>query len=209
VSTRLLLAAALAAGVAACVPRARPLAGVPVPARLPRATLPDSAQKIVFRWEATEGSIMARGEGVARIAPPDSARLDLFLAGGFGSGYAFLIGDSVRGPGGPAVERLLPPPPLLWAGVGRLAVPAAADTVARSSGDTLRADIGRDPTWRVTFVSDRLARVEHIRDGRVVEWLSRAEDGAVRYQNVDAGRSLRLRITRAEYVPEFDATIWR
>jgi hypothetical protein len=208
VPSRLLLAAAIALVAVACVPRARPLTGEVAPARLPRAELPDTFQKIVFRWEAIEGSIMARGEGVARLAPPDSARLDLFLAGGFGSGHAFLIGDTVRAPGGDAVRRLLPPPALLWAGVGRLAVPPAADTVARTSGDTLRADIGRDPTWRVTFVSDRLARVERIEYGRVIEWLSRAEDGNVRYQNQDAGRSLRLRITRADTVPEFDATIW-
>ena len=41
----------------------------------------------------------ARGEGVARIASPDSVRMDFFLGGGLGSGAAVLIGDSLSGPG--------------------------------------------------------------------------------------------------------------
>ena len=33
-----------------------------------------------------------RGDGVARIAAPDSARLDFFLAGGFGTARQFSFG---------------------------------------------------------------------------------------------------------------------
>ena len=136
------------------------------------------------------------------------AELD-WVAGGFGSSHAILIGDTLYAPGGDRIRQLLPPPALLWASVGRLAVPPAADTTARASGDTLRADIGRDPVWRVTFVGDRLARLERIEGGRVAEWIRRSPEGTVEYEHIQSGRSLRLRVTRTEEVPEFDASIWR
>ncbi len=185
------------------------LSGTVAPNRLPAARLPDVHQRIVFDWRVREGLLSASGEGAARIAPPDSARLDLFLANGFGSSHAILIGDTLYAPGGERIRQMLPPPALLWASVGRLAVPPSADTTARVSGDTLRADIGRDPVWRVTFVGDRLARLERIESGRVAEWIARSVEGTVEYEHLQSGRSLRLRVTRTEEVPRFDASIWR
>ena len=164
---------------------------------------------MVFRWEFDEGSIVARGEGVARLAAPDSARLDLFLDGGFGAGHALVLGDSIIAPGGAPVREMLPPAPLLWAAVGRLAVPPAADTTATVDGSVLRADIGRDPTWRVTFDSARLTRLERIADGRLVEWIERRPDGTVRYAHPGDRRSLRFTVTRVEEVSPFDPSIWR
>ncbi len=201
---------ALLLAAAACrPPRAAPLPGAPVPARLPSGRLPDWHQRFVFDWSYEDAELSARGEGVARVAPPDSARLDLFLAGGFGSGSAFLLGDAVTAPGGDMVRRFLPPPPVLWAAFGRLAVPAAADTTATLSGDTLRADIGRDPTWRVTFVGDRLAALDRIETGRVVESVVRAPNGDVRYDHRRDRRALVISVTRAERTSAFDASIWR
>ena len=63
-------------------------------------------------------------------APPDSARLDFFLAGGLGGGRAVLVGDDLSAPGGAMVDRLVPPAPLMWGALGRLAVPPVADTAA-------------------------------------------------------------------------------
>ena len=165
-------------------------------------------QQIVFRWEYADPDFRSAGEGVARIAPPDSVRLDLFLAGGFGSGVAWLLGDSVVAPGGYLVRRLLPPPPLMWAGLGRLAVPPAADTLVRLETDTLRADIGRDDVWRVTFADDRLVRLERIEGGRLREWVTRETGGVVRYHHETARRSLVMTILRSDTVPPFDETIW-
>ena len=206
---RLLFAAFLLAALVGCIPKAPVLSGTVAPNRLPPAALPNVHQRIVFDWRVRDGLLSASGEGAARLAPPDSARLDLFLAGGFGSSHAILIGDTLYAPGGDRIRQLLPPPALLWASVGRLAVPAAADTTARASGDTLRADIGRDPVWRVTFVGNRLARLERIEDGRIAEWIGRSAEGTVDYEHLQSGRSLRLRVTRTDEVPEFDASIWR
>jgi hypothetical protein len=201
-----------AAAVASCTarPRAGTLAGAPAPARFPRVDLPRAPQQIVFKWRysETEG-FGSKGEGVARTAYPDSARLDFFLDGGFGRGWAILLGDQLIIPGPDFVRRFIPPAPMLWAAVGRLSLPPAGDTTARASGDTLRADVGTDPVWRVTFVKDRLARVEHIEGGRIVEWFTRSPEGAVRYVNEGGRRSLELDITRVQEVPGHDAAIWR
>src|SRR5205085_4962502 len=90
---------ASALSVSACAARLPPLTGVPVPvARLPRSTVARGHHKIVFTWELEDRDMTGRGEGAAQIAAPDSARLDFFLAGGFGGGAAILIGDQVRLP---------------------------------------------------------------------------------------------------------------
>jgi len=199
---------AAAIGGSACAPRAGALSGAPAPARFPSTELPGGRQRIVFRWEYVDQALAAKGEGVARIAAPDSVRLDFFLDGGLGGGYAVVIGDSISTPGGDDVRRYLPPVPLLWASLGRLAVPALPDTVAKVDGGALRADIGRNPSWRVTFAADRLTRLERIVNGRRLEWVGR--NGAeVRYQNERSSRSLTLRISSTDEAPPFDPTIWR
>ena len=193
----------------ACARALAPLRGTPAPpSSIPRIDLA-GARQIVFRWEYNEDAIVARGEGVARLAAPDSARLDFFADGGFGSGYALLFGDRVVAPGGDLVRSMLPSPPMLWAAVGRLAVPAANDTVATVDGGVLRADIGRDPRWRVTITDGRLTALEHLENMRVSESVVRGSDGSVRYTNPKSRRMLRITITREETVPGFDASIWR
>jgi hypothetical protein len=207
---RVAAAAALLSAVAACTPRARPLQGAPAPAavRLPRVELAPGPQRVVFRWRYEEEGFTARGDGVARIAPPDSARLDFFLDGGFGGGWAVLVGEQVSSPGGDVARRLIPPAPMLWAAFGRLALPAAADTTIRTSGDTLRADIrSADRTWRVTLVAGRLAVVEQIVGGRLVERLTR-DSAQVRYANLAERRSLAIDVQRAEPAAAFPRAIW-
>ena len=153
--------------------------------------------------------MVARGEGVARLASPDSARLDFFVDGGFGSGHVIVFGDRVVAPGGDLVASMIPSPPMLWAAVGRFAVPPASDTVAAVDGTRLRADIGRDPRWRATFEGARLTLLERVVNDKVAESVARSEDGTVRYVNPGARRTLRITITRDDAVASFDASIWR
>jgi len=208
-STSIILGLALALSAApSCAPRAGSLAGTPVPARFPRAELPPGHRRLVFRWEYADQALGARGEGAARIAPPDSVRLDFFLDGGVAGGHAIVIGDSLFTPGGDQARRYLPPVAMLWAALGRLAIPAVPDTVAKVDGNILRADIGRNPTWRVAFTGDELTRLERIVDGRRIEWVNRAGSD-IRYQHERASRSLTLRVTTTDAVPAFDPAIWR
>lgn len=192
---------------AACVPKAPPLRGAPTPAVVPRLELPAGHTRFVFDWSYEDADMRGRGDGAIRAAAPDSARLDLFIAGNLGA-TAVLIGDQLRAPGPDAVRRMVPPPPLLWAALGRLAVPPAADTSARQDGDTLRVDIGRGSVWRATIAAGALRRLERIEDGRIVQSVRRADDRHVRYYDASARRSLDFTITSVDLDVAFDASIW-
>ena len=205
-SAALLALVTLAAS--ACAPRARPLAGTPSPERkLPVIEIPSGHRRLVFRWDYEENALIARGEGAARIASPDSARVDLFLNGGLAIGRAVLIGNTIRATNQEQIEKFLPPPPMLWAAFGRLAIPALPDTVVTVEGDVLHADIGRPATWRVTVANNRLMQLARINSGRIVEMVTRDTGGRLLYE-VPGRRKLWLGITRDEEVPAFDASIW-
>lgn len=193
----------------ACSPRARPLAGVPSPRPVPSSELPPVDRKIVFQWDYSQPELRIRGDGVARIAAPDSARLDFFV-NGQGTGHALLVGDEIRlQDGQESMRNFLPPAPLLWAALGRLHVPAATDTTVRVDSDTLRVDIGHQPGWRATFDGEQLRRLELIDGGRIPQWVSRPATGPIRYEQPHLRRTLLLTISRVDTVPGFDAAIWR
>ena len=140
-------------------------------------------------------------------AAPDSARLDFFLGGGLGAGAAILIGDSLRAPNVELARRYIPPTPMMWAALGRLAIPALSDTVVRVDGDLLRADVGRPIQWRVAIKGDTVVALEHISSGKIIESLTREANGALVYQAPGARRRLTLNILRQQ-PGSFDATIW-
>ena len=209
-SAHVVSALAATFALAACAPRIQSLAGVaPLNTTLPLfAMLPDP-QKLTFRWELNDNSIVARGDGVARLGPPDHARVDLFLGGGFGAAAAaILVGDSLVVPPGSNGRDLVPPAPLLWAALGRLSLPAVPDTIIRVSGDTLRASLGAPVQWRITSVDGQLTRVERVSGDRIVEWVDRQPGKRVRYE-LSGRRSLVLDIEIQQPVAPFDASIWR
>jgi hypothetical protein len=198
----------IALGAIACVPAAAPLPGVLAPDRsLPKLEIPGGHRQITFRWDYQEGDLAARGDGAVRTAAPDSARLDFFLGGGLGAGAALLIGDSLRSPNAELARRYIPPTPMMWAALGRLAIPALGDTVVKLDGDLLRADVGRPVQWRVAIRGDSLVALERIDDGKIVERLTRNANGSVIYESPGARRKLTLTILR-EQTGSFDASIW-
>lgn len=177
-----------------------------------------------FTWKYKDDTFEANGDGVVRVAAPNRARLDFYLKNGIGGGMAILDGDSLIIPGIDMVRRFLPPVPLLWATLGRLAVPATTDTTARMDGDTLRADLGNfragdasraeGRVWRVAFGGKTLARVERIDKGKVQEWVHRtvndgAGTGELQYMNEGGRRSLSITVTETRSVGAFDDAIWR
>jgi len=207
----------------ACAPGARPLRGAPVPATIPKAELSPSPQQLRFTWTYKDETFEANGEGVVRVAPPTKARLDFFLRNGMAGGYAILVGDSLIVPGIELVRRFLPPVPLLWATLGRLALPSTMDTIARLDGDTLRADLGalrgKDASasdgraWRVAFVGRGIARVDRIEGGRVIEWVMRRQNPAgqleLLYVHEQARRRLAIIVSDTTQVEGFDDAIFR
>ncbi|HUQ18010.1 MAG TPA: hypothetical protein VM099_00235 [Gemmatimonadaceae bacterium] len=194
--------------LSACAPRVTPMNGPATPERkLPAIPMLGGHHRISFRWDYEENSLLTHGEGAIRTASPDTARVDLFLVGGIFAGYAVLIGDSLRGPNIDRIRRLLPPPAMLWAAIGRLSVPALPDTVVRASGDTIQAEIGRPATWRVTLHGSRIMQLVRLNGGRIAEAVTRDAGGRLLYE-VPGHRKLWLGIIRDDEVPPFDATIF-
>ncbi len=217
-TTRFVVALSLLGAISACAPRVRPLSGEQTTSAIPRTGLPSIPQLYRFEWTYEDDTFDVKGEGVVRTGPPDRARLDLFIANGYGNGMAILEGDSLFVPGIDLIRRFLPPPPLLWAALGRVALPAGRDTIVRLDGDTLRADLSGTETdrrtWRVHFVGARLVRIERIEGTRVVEWAERVPlaDGTLRLRYVHSGgrRSLALAVSEVLTIEEgFDDAIWR
>lgn len=204
---------AAAAGLAvtagcARAPLAGPLAGVPVARGIPDSRLAPGHRRLLFRWEYKERVFSASGEGVARIAPPDSLRIDLFLENGNSGGFVILIADSLTAVAQDEARRSLPPEPMLWAALGVVRV-AAPDTVAHVDGDTLRVDIGKPTAWRLAFTNESLVRLEHIRNQRIEELVQHRDSNRVVYRQPGAGRSLVLTIRQSIPSSGFDAAIWR
>ena len=198
----------LAVAALGCAPSVAPLKGVLAPDRsLPPLFLPTGHRQLVFKWDYEEGQIAARGDGAIRTAAPDSARLDFFLGGGLGAGAAILIGDSLRIPRGDLARRYIPPTPLMWAALGRLAIPPLPDTVVRVDGDLVQADVGRPLQWRIAIRGDTLLQLEHISGGKITESVTRGPDGTLTFSAPGARRTLRLTILR-EQPGSFDASIW-
>ena len=196
--------------VACTTPRIAALPGTAAPSqRLPTPPVWSGHRRIVFQWELKDQDLTARGDGVARIAYPDSVRLDFFLGGGHGAGAAILIGDSLTVPGPDLIRRLVPPRALLWAALGRLDLPAERDTVVRVDGATVRADIGSPVRWRATYQGDSLSRLERVDGGRLQEWVERATGQRVQYRHESSGRTLSLVIQRSDAASAFNPSIWR
>jgi hypothetical protein len=208
--TRLIPFVALAA-IAACAPKLAPLVNAtPVPRTepLPVIELPRHNQRIVFSWRLQEAELEVRGEGAARIASPDSARIDLFVAGGLGSGAAWVIGDQMRLDAPEALKRVLPPPAFLWAALGRFAIPPGKDTAVVRADSSLTAEIGPAPRWRLGLRNARIVRLERADGDKVIDRLERRDDGALVYFHAPTRRQLTLTITRVDSVAPFDASIW-
>ena len=193
--------------LAGCVaPRVRPITGLPYTGALPRLALPTGHARLVFRWVYDDPIFGAKGEGVARLAPPDSVRLDFFVDGGVGSGGAILIGDSLRTAGEDGV-RYLPPVPLLWAALGVLRVPGA-DTLARVDGDSLRVEIGKGVVYRATFADTQFVTLGRIEGGRLHEQVRR-DPATITYRQFANRRSLTLTSLRRIPDAPYDKDIWR
>jgi hypothetical protein len=194
--------------IAGCAPKVTPLQGAPTPDRaLPSLPMRGVHRRVSFKWDYEEQSLLTHGEGAIRAASPDSARVDLFLTGGIFVGYAILIGDSLRGPRIDQIRRVLPPPAMLWAALGRLSIPPLPDTVVRADGDNIQAEIGRPAAWRVTIKGTRIMLLARLNGGRIAEVVTRDDGGRLLYE-VPGRRKLWLGIIRDEEVQPFDAAIW-
>ena len=99
------------------------------------ATAPSGHMAHRFRWQVQDDRGSAGGRGTARIATPDSVRLDVVGPLGSGRGAGVVVGESVQWAEPPDVlERLVVNYPLMWAMLGVMREPPAG-AVLRGARD--------------------------------------------------------------------------
>ncbi len=132
-----------------------------------QATVPTGTRSIFFFWSfLADGRF--NGSGTARVAPPDSLRLDYRGKLGIGSGRAVVMGDSVQWsePAGD-FHRMMPAIPLLWTALG-IVRPPAEDAVISGARFSGTEGLGRT-VWRFAQGPDTLEYVAFDGVPRVLE----------------------------------------
>ena len=173
--------------------------------------------QLTFAWRAREPGFRDWGIGVARVEPPDKARLDLFLDNGETAAIAALVGDDLRVPGAQPLE-LVPPPALLWAALGVFRPGDGAEVVeGRRAGGVMELRFGLPGGDLVRFRvrERRVVEAALLRDGAAVETVAVAgpdEESAypreATYRNLRDYRELELRLESVEHVDPFPPYIW-
>ncbi|HEU4799473.1 MAG TPA: hypothetical protein VFS94_02455 [Gemmatimonadales bacterium] len=104
-----------------------------------------------FRWQVQDDRGSAGGRGTARVATPDSLRLDVVGPLGSGRGAGVVVGDSAQWAEPPDVlERLIVNYPLMWAMLGVMREPPAG-AVLRGARD------GGTVRWEWALGADTVA----------------------------------------------------
>ena len=171
--------------------------------------------QILFSWNVTDRDARFTGEGVARVAPPDRARVDLFGPRGEGYLSAVVEGDELRLPSG-AANVPLPPPELFWNVLGSFRPPDGAELVgaARDNTTTRLEYANGDDRWKFTLEDGTLRRAEWTGDGqgrRTVELTGRDSLGlpiGATYRDWPAFLELRLTTKEVRNVNGFPSEIW-
>lgn len=214
--------ASVALFLVACGPprvATRPLT-TPAPAvetELRSATEPTEGLVLTFGWRFSERGSTVEGRGVARLEPPDRVRLDLFTENGETAARAALVGSDLRAP--PDMDdRLVPPPPLLWASLGIFHPGADAellggeDLVDGPSRLRYRTAVGDEA--RFLYRDTRLLGAELADGGYVIERVDLEWGGwddvpaTALYRDVRAFRELRVVLESREPEDSFDPDIW-
>lgn len=181
------------------------------------ATRITTASRLVFAWRAQEPDFRGSGTGVARVEPPDKARLDLFLDNGEVAATAALVGDDLRIPAELPGE-LVPPPALFWAALGVFRPGSGATLIeAREGNGTMQLGYRLPMGDRIRFRlrGQAVADAMVLSGGAVVERIEASEPrpgsgypAEATYRNLQDYRELRLRLETFEHVDSFPADIW-
>lgn len=177
----------------------------------------DRPVQLTFAWRAREPDFRWDGIGVARVEPPDKARLDLFLDNGETAATAALVGDDLRVPAGLPLE-LVPPPALLWAALGVFRPGAGVEALEGRRADTameLRFGLPGGDVLRFRMRDLRVVEAAVLQEGAEVERVVVAASGEesaypaeATYRNLRDYRELELRLESFEHVDPFPPHIW-
>lgn len=178
---------------------------------------PTRREVVRFTWRSDDGTLQLSGQGAARMAPPDSVRVDMSAALGLGRAAVIMTGTQVQAQPPELVDRILPDRFALWALLGHLRAPSGLTGVSR-------LDDGDRTVFRVTDAQGRNTLFE-VRGGILIGAtreeggrttsvlrLTRGPDGTLtRAQLTDYARSLRLEVevTSREASEPFAPETWR
>lgn len=185
-----------------------------------RASGPTRPTALRFRWRYRDDRRSGGGRGTARVAPPDSVRVDWATSLNIRTGAAVVLGDSLQwaDPKEDFPSSVAPAVQLAWTALGVVRPPGAAATVF-GGRDSLRA------VWRYAQQHDtldfrqgadvpRTLEVEWRRDGRV---MARGRtvlgpDGLPQTVRIDVPRrSARFELTfvAVDSAASFAPALWR
>lgn len=183
--------------------------------RLRAETGAQAAARIRFRWEYGDPKGRLRGDGVARVNPPDSFRLDLFTSGE-GSMAVALTDDSLSTLG--EIEDLeLPTAPFLYAmaGLFRPGPSGPAEGFRTGTGVVLAFETPNGRRRTFTFEGDRLVRLEERAGGRTTQRIALSWEGdgdwprSADYRDLETPRRVEWRLEEAVGEPSrFPAEIF-
>lgn len=182
-----------------------------------RSTRLEGPVRVVFTWSLDEPGLRVRGRGVARMQPPDRARLDLFSASGETVLRAAMVGDELRLPHG-AQATLVPPPALFWSALG-IFRPGGGSFLSGgeregSEGVRLEYRIAGERELRYRLRNRTVERVELLQGGQVFEQLALAGGRPERfpretvYRHLGEFRELKFTLETVDDVDDFPSDIW-
>lgn len=184
---------------------------------LERSTRLDGPVRVVFAWSLDEPGLRVRGRGVARMEPPDRARLDLFSSGGETILRAAMVGDELRLPPG-AQSSLVPPPALFWSALG-IFRPGTGSFLAggsREGNDRVRLEyaLSGERELRYRLRNRAVEGVDLLRGGQLFEQLSLVPSPEARfpretvYRHLGEFRELKFTLETVDEVDAFPSDIW-
>jgi hypothetical protein len=180
-------------------------------------TVPAGSELLSLRWRFRDAEQGVSGRGAARVAPPDSLRVDVRGPLGFGRGTLVLAGPTAWADPEGLVRQLLPSRFLIWAMLGVVQAPDSAERF-EAGGDGPRRWLRVVEAGAVvtTFElhGDTLVGVVRTRGDRMVGRLAlvRGGDGRVRHATAeDLERHARLDFDIDNRAPigAFPAEVWR
>lgn len=116
-----------------------------------RPTQPDDHRLYRYRWLYRDERSSVGGRGTARLAPPDSARLDVTVALGVASGAGVVVADTMLwGRPEDLLARFVPNYDLMWAMFGVARMPPEGARVVGADQNGTRA-------WRYAVGPDTVA----------------------------------------------------
>lgn len=155
-----------------------------------------------FRWQLQDERGAAGGRGTARLAAPDSVRLDVAGPLGSGRGSAIVVGDSALWTDPQdVIERLVPSFPLMWAMFGMMRLPPDGAALRGLSDSSVTV-------WEAANGADTVAYVRQRTPARLLAEVRAAGKivGRVETELAPDGRPLSSRLTVPSVPARLDLT---